>query len=527
MKKTKKLLVGLLCILSVGFSTLALGACEEEVSNNSTQSSSSSPQSTENESSSSGEETPETPETPQTPPQTPPEETPPQTPPEEVHGSMGLEYTLSEDETYYIVTDIGECTDTDIIIPSEYKGKPVKSIGEEAFYACDNLIRVEIPDTVTNIESRAFGACDKIIEVYNKSAVDIIVGFWGSAHIGEYVRNIYTPISGQSKLSTDSNGYIIYTDGEDKILMGYKGADTDLILPSSITEIYQYAFYDCDSLISVEISDSVTSIGRAAFYDCDSLTSIEIPSGMNHIENDTFYDCDNLTSVEIPNSVTSIGGYAFYDCNNLTGVYITDIIAWCTIDFGAFSNPLRYARNLYLNNALLTELIITDGVTSIKDYAFFNCTSLTSVKIFDEVTSIGDCAFAYCTELTSVAIPNGVISIGDSAFYWCCRLRSIELPESVTSIGNEAFSFSDLISIVIDDNVTSIGEGAFHRCDNLTSVYYKGTTEQWNSINIDNWLNDDLTSATRYYYIENEADVPTDGGNYWHYDTDGKTVLIW
>ncbi|MBR2337421.1 MAG: leucine-rich repeat protein, partial [Clostridia bacterium] len=86
------------------------------------------------------------------------------------------------------------------------------------------------------------------------------------------------------------------------------------------------------------------------------------------------------------------------------------------------------------------------------------------------------------------------------------------------SIGNYAFRYCDsLTSVVIGDSVTSIGDDAFYNCPSLTSVYYKGTSSEWSSISKGS-NNSELTYyATRYYYIENEADVPTGGGNYWHY----------
>jgi len=128
------------------------------------------------------------------------------------------------------------------------------------------------------------------------------------------------------------------------------------------------------------IPDSVTSIGWYAFYNCTSLKSIEMPD-----------------------SVTSIGDGAFGGCTSLARVNISDLAAWCNISFGnSYSNPLCCANNLYLNGELVTELVIPEGVTEIKDYVFYNCTSLKSVEIPDSVTSIGRSAFEDCTSLTSI-----------------------------------------------------------------------------------------------------------------------------
>ena len=215
---------------------------------------------------------------------------------------------------------------------------------------------------------------------------------------------------------------------------------TSVVIEDGVTSVGSYAFYDCEKLTSVTIPDSVTNIGNNAFEYCteltsvtipDSVTSIEyqafsvctglnsvtIPDGVTSIGEGAFSGCSELTSVTIPESVTSIGYEAFTGCWELTGVYIRDLAAWCSISFGDSSaNPLYNANKLYLNNELVTDLVIPDSVTSIGDYTFPGYTGLTSVTIPDSVTSIGNNAFNDCTELTSVTIPDSVTNIGERAF---------------------------------------------------------------------------------------------------------------
>ena len=132
--------------------------------------------------------------------------------------------------------------------------------------------------------------------------------------------------------------------------------------------------------------------------------------------------------------------------------------------------------------------------------------------------------FLSCSNLTSVVIGNSVTIINDRAFYDCDSLESIIIPDSVTRIGNMVFdSCLNLAFIVIGDSVESIGSFLFANYFNSTAVYYKKSKSDWNNIRID-IRNYSLTSATRYYYVENESDVPTDGGNYWYYVDGVPTV---
>ena len=184
-----------------------------------------------------------------------------------------------------------------------------------------------------------------------------------------------------------------------------------------------------------------------------------------------FSDCSGLTSVTIPNSVISIREAAFSDCSGLTSVHISDIAAWCNIEFGGYANPLYYAHHLFLGDEEVKDLVIPEGVIAIKNFTFYGCSGLTSVTIPNSVTSIGSSAFSGCSGLTSVTIPNSVTSIGSSAFSGCSGLTSVTIPNSVTSIGNYAFSgCSGLTSVTIPNSVTSIRVATFYKCSGLTSV---------------------------------------------------------
>jgi hypothetical protein len=154
---------------------------------------------------------------------------------------------------------------------------------------------------------------------------------------------------------------------------------------------------------------------------------------------------------------------------------------WCGITFSSL--PLSYAQKFYINNQLITDLVIPDDVTSIGESAFSSYAGLTSVTIPNSVTSIGENAFSKCTNLASVTIGNGVTSIGTNAFYNCGSLTSVTIPDSVTSIGGDAFyGCSSLTSVTIGNGVTSIGTNAFYNCGNISYVYYTGDVAGWCNI---------------------------------------------
>ena len=201
----------------------------------------------------------------------------------------------------------------------------------------------------------------------------------------------------------------------------------EIVIPSSVTSIGDWAFSSCDSLSKIVIPSSVTSIGKGAFSYCDSLLEIVIPSSVTSIGDSAFYGCYSLSEIVIPSSVTSIADGAFSSCDSLSEIVIPSSVT--SVGYGAFSFC-----------SSLSEIVIPSSVTSIGKGAFSHCDSLSEIVIPSSVTSIGKGAFSHCDSLSEIVIPSSVTSIGDSAFSCCFSLSEIVIPSSVTSIGDSAFN---------------------------------------------------------------------------------------
>ena len=218
----------------------------------------------------------------------------------------------------------------------------------------------------------------------------------------------------------------------------------------NVTRIGESAFEDCGNLQTVVIDSGVTVIDEFAFEGCKVLTSVTMPNGIVKIGRSAFSGCESMTSVSIPASVTTICTDAFYNKNgNLNAVYITDLSAWCKIVFEELdwvsvkANPLVYAHNLYLNGELVTDLVIPDDITEIKDETFAYCNSLTSVSIHDNVSTIAKAAFFRCPNIDSISIGKKVTEIGVAAFRYCSKVTAVTCKASTPPI-IDSFTFSDI-----------------------------------------------------------------------------------
>lgn len=279
----------------------------------------------------------------------------------------------------------------------------------------------------------------------------------------------------------------------------------------------------------------VTVIGTEAFKGCNKVDNFALPSCVQRIGDRAFYDCNALECISLGASLSACGENAFEGCFNLTTVHVSDLAAWCAIDFdGMRSNPIYFACLICINGLPVRDLTIPEGVASIGQYAFANlvtassvslpttlervgesafadCWSLsvvnvkdvekwcsvefenlysnplyygerlmvngsefTALKIESEVAAIKQYAFVNCVSLTSVELSKSVKTIEKAAFMGCGSIERANLGLGVTTIGDEAFrNTTSMDEVVIGELVYQIGQCAFMGCSQLKAIYCK------------------------------------------------------
>ena len=210
-----------------------------------------------------------------------------------------------------------------------------------------------------------------------------------------------------------------------------------ITIPSTMTRIIDSAFDSCEKLKTVNLSPGLKIIESSAFRNCRSLTSIEIPEGVTTVVNDAFQGCINLESVSIPSTITDWGQNVFMLCENINTISLAEGLK--SIPSGMFSNLTK-----------LENISIPSTVTSIGQYAFLNCTSLKSITIpssvndwpptMDQMVGGYNNAFSGCTSLSEVILSEGLTTLGDYTFEDCVSLTKITIPSSMTDLGFRAFS---------------------------------------------------------------------------------------
>lgn len=270
---------------------------------------------------------------------------------------------IVEDNVVLGLTDYGKELDEIVILEG------ITGIGESAFYG-RSLYNITIPNSVTSIGKEAFANFTLSYQNYKQK------------------NNLYY-------IGNEQNPYLILVDTD------WALRDKSITIESGCRFIVDSVFFNNNQIVDVVVPDSVTSIDWGAFWGCSSLENVKIGSGVKSIDKYAFWNCFSLKNIEIAEDNEY---YKDIDGN----LYSKD--GTTLIQYVASKNDVLF--------------VIPNGVTTICDYAFYNCRSLKSVVIPDSVTSIGVYAFAYCGSLASVIIPKSVTNVGAGVFLWC-RLLTV------------------------------------------------------------------------------------------------------
>ena len=325
--------------------------------------------------------------------------------------SGSYHYEVKEDGTAEITRADGFLADGNI--PAELDGHKVTSIARETFINCDRLKEVVIPEGVVSVSHSAFLLCSRLESV---SIPDSLVDMDPGAIC--FCRKLKT-----IEVSPDHPVFAV----ENKALVNKKDMTLICILDREDTGTYTVAqgirsiegqLFDCCAFSAIILPDSVTEIGNLAFWGCNNLTEIVLPEGVTSIGSQAFYGCGKLESVTIPDSVTMIEAGVFGADRTLTTIRISP------------DHPVYEMQGNFLVDKRDRRIVSALNSISVK------------YEIPEGIKEIGSIAFQGIDNLTELIVPEGVTKIGYSAFSGCEELRIVTLPASLQEIDGDAFRYS-------------------------------------------------------------------------------------
>ena len=416
-------------------------------------------------------------------------------------------------------------------------GENVEKIGSWAFASCKGLEELVVPEKLKTVGDNAFWGCEKLGKIYYEGSVND----WAS--VDGLINLMYFGKGAKS----------LFVRGEEVIDLTIEDLET----------ISQVAF--CKTTVErVTIGNGVFNIGNYAFFKCPNLKRVDIAGTVNKIGAWAFTGSESLETITIGNGVKRVGSYAFEDCPVKTATVPSNVLS---------SVPKEN----------LTEITVSGGET-IGNNAFENSPALIKVTLLSGIKDIGEYAFSYCESLSEIAFPNTLKRIGEYAFVGCEKLSTVNFfgtasewagnveglkflawyggknktvfyngekvtdiiaLEDITEIQAFAFYRTEAEKVIVSEGVTKIGRYAFQGAQNLTEVvlpksldiilewaftscgsigkvFFNGTEDDWNKINLKESGNETLSLATRYYYSETK---PLDSGSFWHY-VNGE-ITVW
>ncbi len=331
----------------------------------------------------------------------------------------------------------------EVIVPAEIDGNPVTRITGTAFTNCTSIRRVEIPASVSQIESGAFAKCINLEEI----AVDA-----------------------ENMTYTSVNGMLF--DKHCSILLRCPGGlhSEHVSIPETVFHIVDTAFQDCHNLTEIIVPDTVTSLGSSVFAGCTALERAVLPDALTAVGSAVFSGCTSLSDVTLPALAECIGDSLFYGCTSLQQVELPQ-------------NVTKIPTRAFAGCSALKSVLLPDGLEEIADRAFSGCRGLDLTAMPEALISIGKYAFSECTAISEIALPEGFSSLGEGAFSGCTNLSSVTFPDALSTLYADTFyNCKSLRSLTIPTGMTAIMDGAFRGCTGMQNISVSMENERFTSI---------------------------------------------
>lgn len=395
-----------------------------------------------------------------------------------VHPDMVETYKTNRYTSSYHIVPIGSTTSFDVTTTDTQGLNSV--VGDEN---AQNAMELKVTGPLTGTDINYIHANMPYLELLDLTDAYIVEGTANNKY--NKFSNSTTPTSTSTSYQTKANvigQYMFYnmpklkrlllpsgaTTIEQYAIAGYSSYSnlTEVVMPTALTSIGNYAFDNSRKLAKADIPATVTSIGSYAFNNCNALKTAVIPDGVTKIEQYTFASCSSMTSVALPTALQSIGSYAFSGCQKLATAI--EIPATCT-SVGTYAFQNCYA---------IPSITFNEGLTTIGNYAFQNCQKVETVTLPASLTSLGSNAFNSCKSLQSFIFPANIKQVPNSVLSSCKALEEVTLAEGTTQIGSSAFYDCSKLATVnnlVQATLTEIGGSAFYNTG-LTALDLSGCT---------------------------------------------------
>ena len=432
------------------------------------------------------------------------------------------------------INNIGESSFAGTNVKEVELPNTITSIGNKAFYQCGNLNNINFPSSLKSLGYQSFDSTSSLKYVTFNEGIKTISGraFEGSglkevilpenidfigdnAFGGLYADYIYVPSTVKtiewhcfySPEGPTPKTNVVYTDKEFRpstwdpnwalrceVVWGFKAEIEKDGYKYAIYEVddAKYAMlidYDKETIVNFEVPETVNGYTvnkmQVDFRGNEKLERVVLPDYVKSISNNMFEECTSLKYVYIPGSVTSIGELAFHRCYDLETV------------------------------------VLNEGLKTTGWGVFAQCYSLSSITLPESMVTIGAQLFDTCTSLTHVNIPKNVKTI-DRAVFRKSSIEFVDFPETIRVIEESMFEdCGSLNAVVFPASLKSIGAYAFAGTPAFSTLYFRGTEEQWNALPPYDGTNNQINGTTKYFYSETE---PTTPGNFWRYVEGVPTV---